>query len=113
MSAHRTLVVALGLAVLSVLAVSAAFAQTGGGFDATFNTFDSGGGTTTGGNYVLQTGAGQPIAGTSGEGGYALDAGVLSGSTGAVTGPSPTPTPVPGDLPFKRFGPQVAKDGVN
>jgi hypothetical protein len=105
--------IALGLAALSVLAVSAAFAQTGGGFDATFNTFDSGGGTTAGGNYVLQTAAGQPIAGTSGEGGYALDAGVLSGSTGAVTGPSPTPTPTPGDLPFKRFGPQVAKDGVN
>ena len=111
MRAHRTL--ALGLAVLSVLAASVAFAQTGGGFDATFNTFDSGGGTTSGANYVLQTAAGQPIAGTSGEAGYALDAGILSGSAGAVTSPSPTPTPPPGDLPFKRYGPQVAKDGVN
>ena len=109
MSVYRTL--AVGLAVLSVLAASVAFAQTGGEFDASFNTFDSGGGTASGGNYVLQTGAGQPIAGTSGQGGYALDAGILSGSAGAAA--TPTTTPVPGDLPFKRFGPQVAKDGVN
>ena len=110
----RITILAATLGVLSVLAVSTVWAQQGGGFDASFNAFDSGGGTSTGAGFVVQAGIGQPVAGTSSDGTYSLDAGVIPGSAGQ-TGATPTtsPTAVPSVGPYKMFGPQVAKDGVN
>ncbi len=106
------------LAVASIAAVTTVLAQSGGGYDASYNTFDSAGTTMSSGGYVLQTGAGQPVAGTSGNGVYSLNAGVLAGGSGAAVAAgspaaSPSPAPTLPPLPFRRFGPQVAKDGVN
>ena len=101
--------VALGL--LGLAAVSAALAQTGGGYDASFNAFDAGGQTVGSGGYVLQTGIGQAVAGSAGGGSYTLDAGVLAGGSGAAA-PAPSPSPVPSPGTFRRFAPNLASDGV-
>ena len=101
----------LGAAALA--AVTTVWAQSGGGYDASFTTFDAGGQTASGGSYVLQVAAGQPIAGTSSGGAYSLDVGVLAGGVGAAgPGASPSPSPSATVGPYKRYGPQVAKDGV-
>ena len=104
------------LGLSAVAAVTTVWAQSGGSYDASFTTFDAGGQTASGGSYVLQSAAGQPIAGSSSGGSYTLDAGVMAGGVGAAGAGSPTPTasPSPGATvgPYKRFGPQVAKDGV-
>jgi hypothetical protein len=60
--------------VIALLIVSIAVAQTGSGYDLTWNTIDGGGGTSTGGGYTL--------AGTFGQ----ADAGVQSGSGYTMTG---------------------------
>ena len=102
------------LGISAIAAVTTVWAQTGGGYDASFTTFDAGGQTVGGGSYILQVAVGQPIAGTSSGGSYSLDAGVLAGGSGAATGGSPTASPSPSATvgPYKRYGPQVAKDGV-
>lgn len=108
----RTLATALG--ALSVFAVSTAWAQQGGGFDASFNAFGSGGGRASGNGFAVESGIGQAMAGMSTDGTYALEVGIINGAEG---GPSPSPTasptapPTPG--PYRMFGPQVAKDGIN
>ena len=97
------------------LGLSAALAQTGGGYDASFNAFDGGGQTVSGSGYVLQTGIGQAVAGSAGGGSYTLDAGVLAGGSGSAApapSPSPSPSPVPSPGAFRRFGPNLASDGV-
>ena len=107
---------AILVAIAAVAVASTALAQSGGGYDASFNAFTAGGGTVEGGGYDLQTSIGQPVAGNVSGGSYSLDIGVLAGGSGAAGPGTPTATPTvtpPGDLPFKRFGPQVAKDGVN
>ena len=106
----RTKWLVVTLSALSVLAATTVWAQTGGGFDAHVNTFDAGGGRADGGGFVLQSAAGQPIAGTSGGSAYSLNAGIISGAAAA---PSATVSPVPSVGPYKRVAPQVAKDGVN
>ena len=102
------------LGISAIAAVSTVWAQSGGSYDASFTAFDAGGQTVGGGSYVLQVAVGQPIAGTSSGGSYSLDAGVLAGGQGAATGGSPTASPSPSATvgPHKRYGPQVAKDGV-
>lgn len=107
------------LGASAVIAVTTVWAQSGGGYDASFATFDTGGQTVSGGSYVLQVAAGQPIAGTSGGGGYSVDVGVLAGGEGAAApGGSPTASPTASPSPsatvgpYKRYGPQVSKDGV-
>ena len=52
-----------------------ASAQSGGGYDLTWNTIDGGGGTSTGGSYTLSGTIGQPDAGTSSGGTYTLNGG--------------------------------------
>lgn len=76
------LLVAVGV----LLGVSAALAQTGGGFDLTWNTVDGGGSTSTGANFTLTGTSGQPDAGIpmSG-GGYTLVGGLWGGIR--VSGP--------------------------
>lgn len=72
--------VLLLVAVGVLLGVSATFAQTGGGFDLTWNTMDGGGGTSAGGNFSLTGTSGQPDAGVLMSGGsYALVGGFWGG----------------------------------
>ncbi len=52
-----------------------ASAQSGGGYDLTWNTIDDGGGTSTGGAYSLSGTIGQPEAGSMSGGAYALNGG--------------------------------------
>lgn len=124
MHVSRLRVSALLLGLLAVAAVTTVWAQSGGPFDTSYNAATSGGTTMGGGSYVLQTGVGQPVAGNVSSGSsYSLDVGVLAGGEGAAaaTPGSPTaspsasasPSPSGTPLPHKRFGPQVAKDGVN
>ena len=56
-------------------------AQSGGGYDLTWNTFDGGGGTSTGGGYALSGTVGQPDANTQtlAGGGYKLSGGFWPG----------------------------------
>lgn len=58
-----------------------ALAQSGGGYDLSWNTIDGGGGTSTGGAYTLSGTIGQPDAGTlSSPGGtYTLNGGFWGG----------------------------------
>ncbi len=72
----------LGVVILLLLAVTAAggvwraSAQTGGGYDLSWNTFDGGGATSSGGSYVLAGTIGQPDAGPAlTGGGYTLAGG--------------------------------------
>ena len=77
----RTIRAIAALALLLGLAPAAAgglvLAQTGGGFDLTWHTQDSGGGLSTGGGYVQSAAAGQPDAGVMAGGGYTLSGGFL------------------------------------
>jgi hypothetical protein len=65
------------LLVLAALCAvgSAAHAQTGGGYDLTWNTIDGGGTASEGGGYSLSGTIGQPDAGTLVGGNYALNGG--------------------------------------
>lgn len=64
--------------------VGPAWAQTGGGYDLTWSTIDSGGQTSaTGGGYDLGGTIGQADAGTLSGGDYALDGGFWSGAAAA------------------------------
>jgi len=70
---------------LALLTVSIAMAQTGSGYDASWNTIDSGG-TATGGGYSVAYTVGQPEAGTQSGGGYTLIGGFWSSAAnGAIT----------------------------
>lgn len=55
--------------------IAPASAQSGGGYDLTWNTFDGGGGTSTGSGYSLSGTIGQADAGTMSGGGYTLNGG--------------------------------------
>ena len=72
----------LALAALLLLAGGAAVhAQTGGGYDLSWNTVDGGGAMfSTGGSYSLGGAIGQPDAGTLSGGGYTLAGGFWGGA---------------------------------
>ena len=79
---RKLLVFAAALILLGISVEQAAnaphsaLAQTGGGYDLTWNTIDGGGGTSTGGVYSLSGTIGQPDAGTlTGGGTYTLNGG--------------------------------------
>lgn len=75
----RRATILLALAVLLLLA-SVALAQSGGGYDLTWNTVDAGGYTfSTGGDYSLGGTIGQPDAGVLTEGDYTLGGGFWGG----------------------------------
>ena len=66
---------------LSVLLLSsAAWAQSGGGYDLSWNTIDGGGGPSRGGGYELSGPIGQPAAGVMAGGNYILSGGFWPGS---------------------------------
>ena len=71
--------IVLALAAFPLLA-SVALAQSGGGYDLSWNTVDGGGYTfSTGGDYTLGGTAGQPDAGELSGGGYVLGGGFWRG----------------------------------
>lgn len=65
--------------VFALFIVSIAAAQSGNGFDLTWNTIDGGGGTSTGGNFEVSGTIGQAEAGTLSGGSYALVGGFWFG----------------------------------
>ena len=68
------------LLALGLLAPALVLAQSGGGYDLTWNTVDGGGYTfSTGGGYSLGGTAGQPDAGVLSGGGYTLSGGFWGG----------------------------------
>ena len=71
------LVIVLAAGLLAV--APTAGAQTGGGYDLTWNTIDGGGGTSSGGSYSLSGTAGQPDAGNLSGGSYSLGGGFWAG----------------------------------
>ncbi len=80
MNALRFAPYALLIAALLSLLASIALAQSGGGYDLTWNTIDGGGTTfSTGGGYSLGGTIGQPDAGTLSGGGYTLGGGFWGG----------------------------------
>jgi hypothetical protein len=81
---------------------AALHAQSGGGFDLTWNAI-AGGGRASGGAYTLDAAIGQPEAGTVSGGGFALTGGFWNRAIAAPPLGSPTPTKTPAvsrvDLP--------------
>ncbi len=63
---------------------SVAQAQTGGGYDLTWNTIDSGGGLVSGGAYTLDGTIGQWDAGHLSGGGYTLSGGFWNATVSAL-----------------------------
>ncbi|MCB0242072.1 MAG: hypothetical protein KDI12_01600, partial [Anaerolineae bacterium] len=81
------------LAPLLVFAFAAvALAQSGGGYDLTWNTSDSGGGVSSGSGYALQGTVGQPDAGNLTGSGYTLRGGFWGNDQTAGQVPTPTAT---------------------
>jgi hypothetical protein len=70
----------VALLVLPVLAQ----AQSGGGYDLTWSTIDSGGGSSTGGAYTLDGTIGQADAGSLSGGGYTFSGGFWVGTVAAT-----------------------------
>ena len=71
------IVLLLGL----LLVAGAALAQSGDGYDLSWNTFDGGGGTSAGGDYIVSGTAGQPDAGALTGGEYTLIGGFWGGAS--------------------------------
>ncbi len=67
------------VAVLLLLVVGNGLAQSGGGYDLTWNTADNGAYGLTGGSYTLESTVGQPEAGALAAGAYTLSSGFLFG----------------------------------
>ncbi len=88
-NAGRSLMVA---ALISMAAATSTLAQTGGGYDLSWSTIDSGGVTmATGGDYRLGGTIGQSDAGTlTGSGGYKLQGGFWPGAAAGVPIPCQT-----------------------
>jgi hypothetical protein len=80
---HRFITIA-GLAA-GLSSTAPAIAQMGPNLDLTWNTLDSGGGTSTGGGFALTGTIAQPDAGTAAGGGLEL----LGGFWGGPSGPPP------------------------
>ena len=83
----RRLAILMALALL-LAGVGGALAQSGGGFDLSWYTVDSGGGASAAGGYSLGGTAGQPDAGALAGGVYTLAGGFWAGGP---AGPAPGP----------------------
>ena len=84
---YRRLVLPLSVLIAALLSVTIATAQTGSGYDLTWTTSNSGGGTTSSGGYTLNLTLGQVDAGVQSGGGYTLMGGFWSGVSEASSGP--------------------------
>jgi hypothetical protein len=68
--------------VVALLIVSTVAAQSGGGYDLSWNTIAAGGGSSTSGDYSLAGTIGQSDTGMLSGGGYMLNGGFWSGFSG-------------------------------
>lgn len=81
------------VAVLCAAAIArAASAQSGRGYDLSWNTIDGGGGSSTGSTYTLRCTIGQPDAATFTGGTYTLGGGFWKGGAGGITGVGEDPS---------------------
>ncbi len=89
LAALLALVLAVGATPIADWASTiAVYAQSGGGYDLTWNTVDGGGATfSSGGGYTLGGTAGQPDAATWSGGGYTLSGGFWHAASGAGEAP--------------------------
>ncbi len=88
MTRRGYMAVLASLVVLALAAGVAVYAQSGGGYDLTWNTVDGGGVTfASGGGYTLGGTAGQPDAATWSGGGYTLSGGFWHAGVGGGTPP--------------------------
>lgn len=71
---------AMFLVVPLMMLLTSGFAQTGGGYDLSWNTWDGGGGTSAGGSYEISGTIGQPDAGVMSGGSYTLSGGFWPGT---------------------------------
>ncbi len=78
---YRRLALPLFVLIAALLSVTITTAQTGGGYDLTWNTIDGGGGTSVGSGYSLDMTLGQADAGVQSGGDYTLIGGFWSGAT--------------------------------
>ncbi len=84
MKAHRLRSALILLLILALPTV--ALAQSGGGFDLSWNTVDGGGSTfLTGGSYTLSGTVGQPDAGAMSGGAFSLQGGFWAGATAPIS----------------------------
>lgn len=75
------------VALLLLLSTAFVYAQTGGSYDLSWFTVDSGGGASRGGSYALIGTAGQPDAGMTLSGGtYTLVSGLWPGGSSTIPG---------------------------
>jgi hypothetical protein len=72
------------LVVALLITTATAFAQTGGGYDLTWNTIDGGGGPSSGGAYALDGTFGQFDADVMSGGAYTLSGGFWNGPAAFV-----------------------------
>ena len=77
----RPWIIIVGLLSVCLVLVGMAYAQSGGGYDLTWNTIDSGGGASIGGGYTLMGTLGRPDAGALSGSGYALAGGFWGGAS--------------------------------
>jgi hypothetical protein len=78
---HRK-IIAILLLCLSVVAMfsGAAYAQTGGGFDLSWQVIGGGGGQSAGGSFTVDGTVGQAVVGSSARSGYTVDHGFWTGA---------------------------------
>lgn len=74
-----------GAALVALLSITIAFAQSGGSYDLTWNTIDGGGGVSGGGTISLRGTIGQPDAGVLSGGTITLAGGFWKGGLGGPT----------------------------
>jgi len=83
-SCLRKAAVLMTLVALPLILFAFVQAQSGGGYDLTWNTLGSGGSSNSGGGYTLNGTIGQPGAGVLGSGGYSLVGGFWRGELAPV-----------------------------
>lgn len=77
---NRMAVLSLMIGLLVLITFAAVQAQTGNGYDLSWNTIDNGGSTSSNGSYTLDGTIGQPDAGAPiSNGGYTLTGGFWAG----------------------------------
>jgi hypothetical protein len=72
---QRGIMIPVAVVVLLGAVATAVLAQTGGDYDLSWSTVDGGGGSSSGGEYVLDGTIGQPDAGAMTGAGYSLQGG--------------------------------------
>ena len=104
----------LSILVVSALMANPSAAQSGGPYEIKRSTIDGGGGTNTGGNFVIRGTVGQPDAGRSSGGVFTLYGGFWGpGVGGPPTSMPPLPAPAPHNRRKNRYLSFAPNNGSN